>query len=52
MLKPALLPEAGNAMNRVFDQLEQKGAAEEAAALRKQLDRILPAFREEDLAEP
>lgn len=37
-------------MKQVFDRLEQNGAAEEARALRKQLDRIIPAFWEDDLA--
>lgn len=37
-------------MKQVFDRLEQNGAADEARALRKQLDRIIPAFWEDDLA--
>lgn len=37
-------------MKRVMDQLEQKGAGEEAAVLRTQLERIIPAFWEEDLS--
>ncbi|MDE7218996.1 MAG: carbon storage regulator [Oscillospiraceae bacterium] len=37
-------------MKQVFDRLEQSGAAEEAKLLRTQLDRIIPAFWEEDLA--
>ena len=41
---------AVRAMKQVFDRLEQSGAKEEAAALRKQLDRIIPAFWEDDLA--
>lgn len=40
---------AVRAMKQIFDQLEQKGAAEEAAALRTQLDRIIPAFWEKEI---
>ena len=41
---------AVRAMKQVFDRLEETGAGEEAAVLRKQLDRIIPAFWEDDLA--
>lgn len=41
---------AVRAMRKVMAQLEEKGSAEEAAELRRQLDRIIPAFWEEDLA--
>lgn len=37
-------------MKRVMDRLEQNGAEDEAKVLRTQLDRIIPAFWEEDLA--
>ena len=37
-------------MKQAFDRLEEKGSGEEAAVLRTQLDRIIPAFWEEDLA--
>ena len=37
-------------MKLVFDRLEENGSDEEAEALRKQLDRIIPAFWEDDLA--
>ena len=37
-------------MKQVFDRLEQNGAADEAKVLRTQLDRIIPAFWEDDLA--
>lgn len=37
-------------MKQVFDRLEQNGAADEAKVLRVQLDRIIPAFWEDDLA--
>lgn len=40
---------AVRAMKRVFDQLEQGGAAETAQALRTQLDRIIPAFWEDEI---
>ena len=42
---------AVRAMKRVFDRLEEQGSVEEAKALRTQLDRIIPAFWEDDLAE-
>ena len=41
---------AVRAMKLVFDRLEENGSDEEAEALRKQLDRIIPAFWEDDLA--
>ena len=41
---------AVRAMKQVFDRLEQNGAGEEAKILRTQLDRIIPAFWEDDLA--
>ena len=41
---------AVRAMKLVFDRLEQSGAGEEAKILRTQLDRIIPAFWEDDLA--
>ena len=41
---------AVRAMKQVFGRLEQNGSGEEAQALRTQLDRIIPAFWEEDLA--
>ena len=41
---------AVRAMRQVFDQLEQSGSANQARVLRAQLDRIIPAFWEEDLA--
>lgn len=41
---------AVRAMKQVFDRLEQNGAADEAKVLRTQLDRIIPAFWEDDLA--
>ena len=37
-------------MKQVFDRLEQNGSGEEAKLLRTQLDRIIPAFWEDDLA--
>lgn len=37
-------------MKQVIDRLEQSGAGDEAKVLRTQLDRIIPAFWEEDLA--
>lgn len=37
-------------MKQVLDRLDQKGAGEEAKLLRTQLDRIIPAFWEDDLA--
>lgn len=42
---------AVRAMKRIFDKLEADGAIEEVKALRTQLDRIIPNFWEEDLAE-
>jgi hypothetical protein len=36
-------------MKRVIDRLEENGADDEAGVLRTQLDRIIPAFWEEDL---
>lgn len=36
-------------MKQVMAELEEKGAGEEAAVLRKQLDRIIPAFWEEEV---
>ncbi len=42
---------AVRAMKRVFDRLEEQGSVEEAKVLRTQLDRIIPAFWEDDLAE-
>ena len=41
---------AVRAMRRALDLLEQKGSGEEAAFLRTQLDRIIPAVWEDDLA--
>ena len=41
---------AVRAMKRIFDQLEQNGSAGEAEFLRTQLDRIIPAVWEDDLA--
>lgn len=41
---------AVRAMKQAFDRLEQNGAADEAKVLRTQLDRIIPAFWEDDLA--
>lgn len=37
-------------MKRTIEQLERSGAGDEAQVLRTQLDRIIPAFWEEDLA--
>ena len=37
-------------MKRTLDHLEQKGSLEEAKLLRSQLDRIIPAVWEDDLA--
>lgn len=37
-------------MKRVLDRLEEQGAEDEAKVLRVQLDRIVPAFWEDDLA--
>ena len=37
-------------MKQVLDRLEQKGSTEEAEIIRTQLNRIIPAFWEEDLA--
>lgn len=42
---------AVQAMRRVMDRLEQNGSANEARLLRLQLDRIVPAVWEDDLAE-
>ena len=42
---------AVRARKRVFDRLEEQGSVEEAKVLRTQLDRIIPAFWEDDLAE-
>ena len=42
---------AVRAMELVFDRLEQGGSGEDAAFLRAQLDRIVPAVWEDDLAE-
>lgn len=42
---------AVRAMKRVFDRLEEQGSVEEAKVLRTQLDRIIPAFWEDNLAE-
>ena len=36
-------------MKQVIDRLEENGAGDEAGVLRTQLDRIIPAFWEEDL---
>ena len=36
-------------MKQVFERLEQNGAGEEVKILRAQLDRIIPAFWEENL---
>ena len=41
---------AVRSMKQVFERLEQNGAGEEAKILRTQLDRIIPAFWEDDLA--
>lgn len=41
---------AVRAMKQVFDRLDQNGASEDAEILRTQLDRIIPAFWEDDLA--
>lgn len=41
---------AVQSMKQVFERLEQNGAGEEAKILRTQLDRIIPAFWEDDLA--
>ena len=41
---------AVRSMKQVFERLEQSGAGEEAKILRTQLDRIIPAFWEDDLA--
>lgn len=38
-------------MNKVFSELEEKGLSQETQVLRKQLDRIIPQFWEENLAE-
>jgi sRNA-binding carbon storage regulator CsrA len=41
---------AVRSMKQVFERLEQNGVGEEAKILRTQLDRIIPAFWEDDLA--
>ena len=38
-------------MRQVMDRLEQNGSADEARVLRRQLERIIPAVWEDDLAE-
>ena len=38
-------------MKQMFDRLEQSGASKEAGVLRTQLDRIIPAFWEEELSD-
>ena len=38
-------------MKQMFDRLEQSGATKEANVLRTQLDRIIPAFWEEELSD-
>ncbi len=40
---------AVRAMQKVLDQLSEKGAAEEAQALRAQLERIIPTYWEEEV---
>ena len=42
---------AVRAMKRTLDQLREKGAVQEAELLSRQLDHIIPAFWEDDLAE-
>ena len=42
---------AVRAMQNTLDQLEQKGLGQEAALLRTQLERLVPAVWEEDLAQ-
>ena len=42
---------AVRAMKRTIQKLEQDGRSEEAASLRTQLDRIIPAFWESELTE-
>lgn len=42
---------AARSMRRIMDRLEEQGLESEARQLRTQLDRILPAFWETDLAE-
>lgn len=42
---------AVRAMHQVMDRLEQNGSADEARVLRRQLERIIPAVWEDDLAE-
>ena len=37
-------------MKEIFQRLEESGSAGEAAALRRQLDRIIPPFWEEEAA--
>lgn len=41
---------AVRSMKQVLDRLEQNGAADEAALLRTQLDRIIPTFWEEEVS--
>lgn len=41
---------AVRAMKQVFDRLDRSGASQEVQILRTQLDRIIPAFWEEDLS--
>ena len=41
---------AVRAMKEIFQRLEESGSAGEAAALRRQLDRIIPPFWEEEAA--
>ena len=45
------LERAVRAMKRTIQKLEQDGRSEEAASLRTQLDRIIPAFWESELTE-
>ena len=39
-------------MKQTIERLEEKGCGEEAEILRTQLERVIPAFWEEDLAAP
>lgn len=39
--------QAAQIMRKVFDQLDRKGASEEAAVLREQLERIVPYFKKD-----
>ena len=41
---------AVRAMKQVFDRLDRSGASQEVQILRTQLDRIIPAFWEDDLS--